>query len=207
MPFLAFEGLDGAGKSTLINGLKAEFQKRQVECVLTREPGGSELGDEIRQMLLRIKGDAPVPRTEALLYQAARAQHVERLIRPALAAGKWVLSDRFDASSVAFQAGGRAIDRAQIDWLNNFATAGVIPDLNILLDLTVEESQRRTNSRAREADRFEREAVEFHEKVRQAFLALAQERPQAWLVLSASEPSVQMLQKILNELRARQWLA
>ncbi len=207
MPFLAFEGLDGAGKSTLINGLKAEFQKRKVECVLTREPGGSELGDEIRQLLLRIKGDAPVPRAEALLYQAARAQHVERLIRPALAAGKWVLSDRFDASSVAFQGGGRSIDRAQIDWLNRFATEGVIPDLNILLDLTVEESQRRTNSRAREADRFECEAVDFHEKVRQAFLGLAKERPQAWLVLSATEPSVQMLQKILNELRVRNWLA
>src|ERR1700761_5418793 len=116
MPFLAFEGLDGSGKSTLINGLKHEFDQRRIPFVITREPGGSVLGDEIRQMLLRVKGEAPVPRAEALLYQAGRAQHVEKLIRPALARKQWVLSDRFSASSIAFQAGGRAIARAQIEW-------------------------------------------------------------------------------------------
>lgn len=207
MPFLAFEGLDGSGKSTLINGLKSELEKRAVQFVITREPGGSELGDEIRALLLRVKGEAPVPRAEALLYQAGRAQHVERLIRPALAAGKWVLSDRFDASSVAFQGGGREVQRTQIDWLNDFSTGGLKPDLYLLLDLTVEESLRRLQGRAQEADRFEREAKEFHEKVRQKYLQLVAERPEKWLVLSAAHSPVELLKQLLRALQEKKWLA
>lgn len=207
MRFIAFEGLDGSGKSTLMNGLKAEFEKRGIAFVVTREPGGTPLGDEIRQMLLRVKGEAPVPRAEALLYQAGRAQHVEQLIRPALAQKKWVISDRFSASSVAFQAGGREISRSQIDWLNDFAVADVKPDLNVLLDLSVEESTRRLKRRGEAADRFEREAQEFHEKVRQAYLSLAQEQPEKWLVLSASDKPDSVLQQLLTALKVRQWLA
>ena len=101
MRFLAFEGLDGSGKSTLISGLKKEFEARGQKCCLTREPGGTSLGTEIRQLLLRNEGEAPVARAEALLYQADRAQHVETLIKPALKRGEWVLSDRFAASSIA----------------------------------------------------------------------------------------------------------
>lgn len=207
MPFLAFEGLDGSGKSTLINGLKKEFEQRRIAFVITREPGGSILGDEIRQMLLRVKGEAPIPRAEALLYQAGRAQHVEKLIRPALAEKKWVLSDRFDASSVAFQAGGREISRAQIDWLNDFSTAGLKPDLNVLLDLSVEESLKRLQRRGEETDRFEREAKEFHQKVRHEYLQMAEARPDAWLVLPGSEPPAQLLQKTLQAFRDKKWLA
>lgn len=207
MPFLAFEGLDGSGKSTLINGLKSEFDKRNIAYVVTREPGGTELGDEIRELLLRVKGQAPVPRAEALLYQAGRAQHVECLIKPALEQKKWVLSDRFDASSVAFQAGGRALSRAQIDWLNEFSTAGTKPDLYVLLDLTVEESLRRLSGRAQEADRFEREAKDFHEKVRQAYLDMAKARPNAWIVLSASLSAPEIQKRLLQALKERKWLA
>lgn len=206
MRFLAFEGLDGSGKSTLINGLRAEFEKRSIGFVLTREPGGTELGDEIRELLLRVKGEAPIPRAEALLYQAGRAQHVERLIRPALAEKKWVLSDRYAASSVAFQAGGRAINRMQIDWLNDFATGGLQPDLYVLLDLTVEESLRRLEKRGQEADRFEREQKKFHESVRQTYLSLAKERPQSWLVLSASDKSEDLLAQLLKTLQEKKWL-
>ncbi|MGZ3723805.1 MAG: dTMP kinase [Bdellovibrionales bacterium] len=207
MPFLAFEGLDGSGKSTLINGLKSEFEQRKIAFVITREPGGTILGDEIRQMLLRVKGEAPVPRSEALLYQAGRAQHVENLIRPALAEKKWVLSDRFAASSVAFQAGGRAISREQIDWLNDFSTGGLSPDLYVLLDLTVEESLKRLSRRGEETDRFEREAKEFHEKVRHEYLQMAKANPERWLVLLASEPPKILQAKLLQALKDKKWLA
>jgi dTMP kinase len=207
MPFLAFEGLDGSGKSTLINGLKTEFEQRHLEYVLTREPGGSPLGDEIRQMLLRVKGDTPVARAEALLYQAGRAQHVEKLIKPALNAGKWVLSDRFDASSIAFQAGGRALSREQVEWLNDFSTGGCKPDLYILLDLTVEESLKRLERRGEETDRFEREAKEFHQRVRDEYLALAKAQPAKWLVMSAAESPKALLNRLLQTLKDRQWLA
>jgi dTMP kinase len=206
MAFVAFEGLDGSGKSTLIDALKAEFDSRMISYVITREPGGTELGDEIRALLLRTQGEAPVARAEALLYQAGRAQHVDQLILPSLGAGKWVLCDRFAASSVAFQVGGRALSREQIDWLNNFSTDNIKPDLYVLLDLSVEDSLRRLKVRGREADRFEREAQSFHEKVRQAYLSLAKESPKEWLVLSASESPTVLLNKLLGVLRERKWL-
>jgi dTMP kinase len=206
MAFLAFEGLDGSGKSTLMNGLRAEFDRRGISYVLTREPGGTELGDEIRQLLLRVRGEAPVARAEALLYQAGRAQHVEQLIRPALRTNKWVLSDRFAASSVAFQAGGRAIRTEAIQWLNGFATGGLEPDLYVLLDLPVSESLARLKGRGQDADRMEIEAQEFHERVRQAYLEMAALAPRSWLVLSALDSPAQLLQHLLSVLLEKKWL-
>lgn len=207
MRFLAFEGLDGSGKSTLIQGLKTEFQKQGLAYVLTREPGGSSLGAEVRHMLQRNDGEAPVPRAEALLFQADRAQHVEKVIKPALHQNKWVLSDRFAASSLAFQAAGRDIKSEEIEWLNRFSTAGLQPDLYVLLDLTVEESAKRMAGRGLEADRFEREGKEFHQKVRDAYLRLAKADPSRWLVLPASEKPEQLFFNLLKELRGRKWLA
>lgn len=207
MRFIAFEGVDGSGKSTLISGIKAELTRRQIDFVATLEPGGSTLGQEIRQMLLRVKGEAPIPRAEALLYQAARAQHVETLIRPALTSGKWVLSDRFDASSVAFQSSGRSLKEADIHWLNQFATAGVKPDLYILLDLPIEESLKRLGRRGDATDRFEREAGDFHERVRASYLKMAQENPENWFVVSATEPPQTVLKLVLDEFVRRQWLS
>lgn len=205
--FLAFEGLDGTGKSTLISGLKSEFERHGTKYVLTREPGGTELGNELREILQRVRGATPSPRAEALLFQADRAHHVDTKIKPALAKGEWVLSDRFAASSIAFQAGGRAIQRAHVEWLNEFSTAGLKPDLYVLLDLTVEESARRMQGRAQEADRFEREGKDFHQKVRQCYLDLAQSEPKNWLVLSAADKPEVLLQKLLATLRERKWLA
>lgn len=207
MHFLAFEGLDGSGKSTLIHGLKSEFEKQGLAYVITREPGGSSLGTEIRHMLQRNEGEAPVSRAEALLFQADRAQHVEKLIKPALAQKKWVLSDRFAASSLAFQAAGRDIKVEEIEWLNKFSTGGLQPDLYILLDLSVEESLKRMSGRAQEADRFEREGKDFHQKVREAYLRLAKADPARWFVLSASEKPEELFAKLLKELRGRKWLA
>jgi len=207
MRFLAFEGLDGSGKSTLIQGVRAELERQGLPFVLTREPGGTPIGDEIRQMLLRTEGDTPTPRAEALLYQAGRAHHVEKLIQPALQRGAWVISDRFAASSLAFQAGGRAISLSDIEWLNQFSTAGLQPDLYILLDLTVAESLRRMSGRAQEADRFEREKSDFHERVRQAYLQLAAKDPARWLVLDAGVAPEQLLMQLLTTLRGKKWLA
>ncbi len=206
MRFLAFEGLDGSGKSTLIQGVQAELTQRQIDFVATFEPGGSALGAEIRQMLLRTQGEAPVPRAEVLLYQAARAQHVETLIRPAIEAGRWVLSDRFDASSMAFQVAGRSLKASQIEWLNEFAKAGVSPDLYVLLDIPVEESSRRLNQRGELKDRFEREAQDFHQRVRDGYLALASANPAQWLVLSSLNSPSQVLRELLQALQDRQWL-
>ncbi len=202
--FLAFEGLDGSGKSTLIKGLERELKSQGQSYVLSREPGGTELGNEIRAMLLRVKGDAPVPRAEALLYQADRAHHVEKKIRPALNAGQWVISDRFAASSVAFQAGGRDISIDEIEWLNQYSTGGLRPDLYVLLDLSVEESLRRLAGRAEEADRFEREAKDFHQRVRDAYLALA--RGEGWIVLDASKNPDLLFAQLLSRLKEKKWL-
>lgn len=209
--FVVFEGLDGSGKSSLMRALEAELSRQQIPFHQTREPGGTPLGEEIRPLILRKGGPVPVPRAELLLYEASRAQHVEETIRPQLARGAWVVSDRFAASSVAFQAGGRAIEARDVAWLNRFATAGLEPDLNILLDLTVEEARARRGHRhgagGEEEDRMESEAEAFHERVRTSFLEQAKAGPERWLVLPARETPAELLERLLTELRRRAWLA
>lgn len=200
MAFIVFEGLDGAGKSTLIRALSQHLESLNKTFVQTREPGGTELGDEIRNLLLRTKGQAPVPRAELLLYQASRAQHVDCVIQPALAKKNWVLCDRFSASSVAFQSGGRQIERAQIDWLNHFSTAGLEPDLWVLLDIDADTAFSRMQGR--ELDRFESEKKDFHERVRQAYLQLADDK-RKWLTLSALETPEVLTEKMLEEFKKR----
>lgn len=204
MKFIVFEGLDGSGKSSLMMALERELQKRQISFHRTREPGGTPLGDEIRTMILRTEGSAPLPRTELLLYEASRAQHVEQVIRPNLAQGKWVLCDRFAASSVAFQGGGRDISEKDVVMLNHFATGGLKADLTILLDLSVEESRRRRQGRGvangESEDRIESEADTFHEKVRQSFLKQAREDAASWLVLNAQETPEVLFQQLLKAL-------
>jgi dTMP kinase len=208
--FLAFEGLDGSGKSTLINGVVAELRKAGIQLTLTREPGGTPLAEDIRKVLLRTDSEVPVSETELLLYAASRAQHVAKVIRPALGQGEWVLCDRFSASSVAFQSFARGVARASVDWLNRFAEQNTHPDLYVLLDLTVEESQRRQALRTMKvgqvSDRMERENLEFHGKVREGFLTQAKEDPSHWLVLDASLSPSELLTKAMSELISRAWI-
>ncbi len=211
MPFIVFEGLDGSGKSTLIAGLSEELKRRNQQVLVTREPGGTPLGDEIRELILRTKGEAPGPRAELLLYEASRAQHVDKVIWPALKKGQWVLCDRFTASSIAFQAGGRELSVEWVRRLNDFATHGLKPDLSILLDLSVEESRARRLGRPSRGpepkeDRIESEADQFHERVRKAFLQQAQEAPEDWLVLDARQAVLGSLQAVLNLLEKNLWL-
>lgn len=207
MRFIAFEGLDGSGKSTLMTGLKKELDRHGLRYVVTREPGGTPLGSSIRQLLLTTDGTPPTPRAEALLYQADRAQNVETLIKPALARGEWVISDRFAASSLAFQAGGRSIRESDVEYLNAFSTDGLEPDLYVLLDLTTEESARRLRSRGEPADRFEREKADFHERVRQEYLKLAARQPSRWLTLDASVDASSLVAALSSALKERGWLA
>jgi len=207
MAFLVFEGLDGSGKSSLMVALETELQKRGVVFHRTREPGGTPLGDEIRNMILRTQEPSPRPRAELLLYEASRAQHVDEVIRPKLQQGQWVLCDRFAASSVAFQGGGREISASDVVMLNHFATGGLKADLTILLDLSVEESRRRRQGRGQQngegEDRIESEADSFHEKVRQSFLRQAREDASSWLVLDARETPQELYKQLLQALHER----
>ncbi len=201
MHFIVFEGLDGAGKSTLIEGLKRELTTLGESVVLTREPGGTELGEKIRELLLTKDGESPVARAELLLYEAARAQHCDKVIEPALAKKHWVICDRFSASSIAFQAGGRGLDRKTIDQLNSFATQDLAPALWVLLDLTTAEAMRRMQGR--DLDRFESENKDFHERVRQRYLDLAKENQQSWLVLDASRKPSELMLELMAKLKER----
>ncbi len=209
MPFVVFEGLDGTGKSSLMAALEAELSSKSLRTLRTREPGGTPLGDEIRELILRTHGQSPTPRTELLLYEASRAQHCDHVIRPALLEKIWVLCDRFTASAVAFQAGGREIPEAWVEKLNDFATDGLTPDLTVLLDLTVAESRRRRQSRQStggKEDRIESETDTFHERVRQSFLKQAARTPDAWVVLDASKPMDELLRELMARLRSLRWL-
>lgn len=194
-----------------MRALEAELSKRGISFHRTREPGGTPLGEEIRDIILRKTSDrVPVPRAELLLYEVSRAQHVDEVIKPQLAQGAWVLSDRFSASSVAFQAGGRAISEQDVVMLNNFATAGLKADLTILLDLTVEESRRRQSQRTSQtgegADRIESEKDSFHQRVRDSFLKQAKADPQGWQILDARQSTEEMLKILLQTLKERKWL-
>ena len=206
MHFLSFEGLDGSGKSTLMKSLAQHLQDLGRAVVTTREPGGTPLAEDVRHLILRVGEEAPVPRAELFLYEASRAQHVARVIRPALDRGAWVLCDRFSESSVAFQCYGRELPRAQVDELNRFAEDGTRPELVVLLDLPLEVARARQGRRAEAADRMEREADEFHQRVRRGFLDQAAEEPQRWFVLDASRPADELFSMLQIELRHRGWL-
>ena len=186
--FITFEGPEGSGKSTHIKLLKAFLEARGIEVVMTREPGGTPLGEEIRKILQHDHSEAPVPHAEVLLFLASRAQHVERLIRPALAQGKWVLCDRFDDSTFAYQGYGRGFPMEGLRAVNAFAISGLRPDRTVLLDVAPHTSRERLAARqaktATAPDRIEREAAAFHEKVRNGFLALAAEEPDRIAVIS-----------------------
>ncbi len=211
MSFLVFEGLDGSGKSTLMDKLEISLKKQQIRVLRTREPGGTNLGDEVRQLILRTEGESPTPRAELLLYQAIRAQHVDKVIKPAMERNDWILCDRFAASSIAFQAGGRAILEKDVSWLNQFSTEGIVPDLTVLLDLSVEKSTERRQQREQktgiQADRIENEKIDFHQRVRRSFLEQAKQSPEKWIVLDAEKSADELLEILWSELRKRKWVS
>lgn len=207
MAFLVFEGLDGSGKSTLIKKLNRMLAQSGQQTVLTHEPGGTEFAEEIRNLILKTEGEAPVPLAELLLYQASRAQHVETLLKPSLSEKKWVLCDRYYGSTLAFQCGGRGLDRQMVESLNTVATGGLEPDLWVLLDLSLEESEKRRSLRDGEPDRLEKEKADFHQRVRNSYLNLAAENPGQWCVLNAELGLEDLFDQLKVELKERGWLS
>jgi dTMP kinase len=195
--FITFEGIDGVGKSTQVELLIAHLESLGKTVCRTHEPGGTELGVEIRHLLLHRKGEV-APRAEALLYAADRAHHVATKIRPALERGEAVVSDRYMDSSIAYQGSGRHLGFDQIRELSMFAADGLLPDLTVLLDLDASAAQARRNKTGEAPDRLEREKIEFFETVRQAFLTLAKAEPKRWLVLDASA-TVEDMQSMIRE--------
>ncbi|AOY55682.1 dTMP kinase [Candidatus Rhodoluna planktonica] len=182
--FISFEGIDGVGKSTQADRLGEWLTSKGKEVLRTLEPGGTDLGQEIRNILLHRKGDV-APRAEALLYAADRAHHVATKIRPALNAGKTVITDRYLDSSVAYQGAGRALDANLVRDLSLFAVENLLPNLTVLLDLDAAAALERRSKTGTEPDRLEREKLEFFEAVRDQYLKLAAAEPNRWLVVDA----------------------
>jgi len=203
--FITFEGGDGTGKTTQLKALESHLRGKGRSCISTREPGGTSLGKLIRQVLLEIGKQPIASPTELFLYLADRAQHVQEVILPAIEGGKIVLCDRYTDSTLAYQGYGRGIDLGLLRQLNDFANRGVKPDLTLLLDCPVELGLSRTaqrqpsagSARGRE-DRFERERVEFHEKVRAGFLAMARAEPERFRIIDASHSLEQVSREIQN---------
>ncbi len=185
--FITFEGSEGCGKTTQIAHLSDFLRARGYRLLTTREPGGTEIGDQVRQVLLSTKNEAMCARTEVLLFQASRAQLVEQVIVPHLAGGGIVLSDRYADSTLAYQGFGRCGDLPALRSVIEFATSGLKPDLTLLLDLDVAEGLRRRAEDGR-LNRLDALDLPFYERVRQGFLALAQEEPQRWVVIDARRP-------------------
>ncbi|MHB1005167.1 MAG: dTMP kinase [Chloroflexota bacterium] len=184
--FVTFEGVEGSGKSTQARLLREHLEARGLPVTLTREPGGTQLGEVIRELLLDATAIAVSPLAETLLFAAARAQLVATVIEPALGAGSIVVCDRYADSTVAYQVFGRGLARGAVEQVVRFATGGLVPDLTVLLDLTPDTGLSRKGEEA--GDRFEVEAVAFHDRVRLGYLALAAEEPARWLVLDGALP-------------------
>lgn len=185
--FVTFEGGDGVGKSTQAERLQEWLEAQGYTTVRTREPGGTEVGRLVRDIVLHHRGEI-VARAEALLYAADRAQHVATVVRPALERGDIVIQDRYFDSSLAYQGAGRVLGRDEVRRLSLWAVEGLIPDVTVLLDLDPDIARERREAQGKPFDRLEAEEAEFHENVRREFLALADAEPARFLVVDASQP-------------------
>lgn len=200
--WITFEGGDGSGKTTQAALLEGWLRDQGRTVVRTREPGGTDVGNLVRDIVLHHRGEV-APRAEALLYAADRAHHVATLVRPALARGDVVIQDRYLDSSVAYQGAGRVLDAGEIRDLSLWAAEGALPDVTVLLDLAPASARRRLDAADKPFDRLEAEKAEFHERVRGAFLDLAAAEPDRFLVLDASLP----VEHLAAAVRARVALA
>ncbi|MEI8231839.1 MAG: dTMP kinase [Actinomycetes bacterium] len=195
--FISFEGIDGVGKSTQADLLESWLQSKGRTVVRTLEPGGTDVGIEIRKILLHHRGDL-APRAEAALFAADRAHHVSSKIRPALDRGEIVITDRYFDSSVAYQGAGRELSQTEVRDLSLWAVGGLLPDLTVLLDLPADVARNRRNGSGTEPDRLESEKIEFFERARQAYLDLAKAEKERFLVIDAAASVDVMQEQIVN---------
>ena len=203
--FITFEGGDGSGKTTQLKALEGYLTERGKSCIATREPGGTSLGNLIRQVLLEVGKQPITSPTELFLYLADRAQHIREVIIPAIEQGNVVLCDRHTDSTLAYQGYGRGIDLGLLRSLNDIASQGIKPDLTFLFDCPVEIGLSRTAQRQSQAitgvgreDRFEREKVEFHERVREGFLELARAEPHRFRIIDAARSIDEIARELEN---------
>lgn len=194
--FITFEGIDGAGKSSHVEWLAAFLRQRGIVVQVTREPGGTELGEKLRELLLN---DPMHLETETLLMFAARREHLARLIEPALARGDWVICDRFSDATYAYQGGGRGLDRSKFLSLEHWVHGHLQPDLTLLFDLPLETARERIVLANRVLDKFEQERVDFHERVRHAYLERAHTSPGRMRVVNADN-SIENIRKQLEQI-------
>ncbi|VAW84883.1 Thymidylate kinase [hydrothermal vent metagenome] len=193
--FITVEGTEGVGKSSNITFIQEALQKAGMDVVATREPGGTQLGEEVRELLLDHRHTGMSSDAELLLMFAARAQHIEQVIQPALNQGQWVLCDRFTDATYAYQGGGRGISNERIATLESWVQGTLRPDITVLLDLPVEIGLARAGTRGA-ADRFEKEQQTFFEQVRNAYLAQAQKSPERYRIIDASQTLAAVQQQI-----------
>ena len=203
--FITFEGGEGCGKSTQVKRLMEMLERAGVEVILTREPGGTWLSEEIRHLIKDQATDAPCDRSELLLFLAARAQLVKNVIRPALEAGKWVVSDRFSDSTLAYQGYGRGLPLDELRRMNDFACEGLKPDLTLLLDVTPQTAEARMRGREAAtntvADRIETAGDEFHARLRSGFAELAKAEPDRIVTIDANGSPDEVWEDVWKSMR------
>ena len=198
--FITIEGIEGVGKSTNINAIKGYLTQKKIDFIITREPGGTLLAEKIRDLLLEVNNDEKLSElSELLLIFASRAQHLEKLIKPALTKGKWVICDRFTDATYAYQGEGRGLDWGKISQLEELVQEHLRPDLTIILDLDPRLGLERAKGRG-ELDRFEQEKMEFFTKVRTAYLKIAAADPERCIVIDASSELAEVSALLLNAL-------
>jgi dTMP kinase len=193
--FITFEGGDGSGKTTQINLLASWLESEGHTVVITREPGGTDLGTELRNIILHREGFI-APRAEALLYAADRSHHIHTLVRPALKRGEIVVQDRYLDSSVAYQGAGRVLDPTEVRDISLWAAENLMPDLTVVLDVPASVAKERQAAGERQYDRLEAEAEDFHTRVRESYLALAAEEPERFLVIDG-ESSIEEIHEVI----------
>lgn len=196
--FISIEGIEGAGKSTQIQFIKTYLERFNQTVVVTREPGGTPLAEEIRELLLKPREERMSDDTELLLMFAARAQHINQVILPALSEGKWVVCDRFVDATFAYQGAGRGIHEERIAALSEWTLAGLKTDLTLLFDLPVEVGQQRVNQRLLQKDRFEQEKTDFFEKIRHCYLERATAEPERIQIIDAEKSITAIEQEVSN---------
>jgi len=202
-PFVTFEGIEGSGKTTQLRRLSAHLAAKGVPHVVTREPGGTPLSDQIRALVLVPREETVFPESELLLYEAARAQHVRGVILPALRSGRAVLCDRFCDATTAYQAHARGLDPSLVERLNECASGGVVPGLTLLFDLPPEEGFARVKGRGFAPDRLERESLDFHRAVREGYLRLAGREPGRVVLIDAAVAEEEVFRSVLAAVAQR----